>query len=235
MLCLAIASCPLQPTAAAAADLTATAALLSDFRFRGVSLTDRRPALQAGLDWSGESGAMAGALASNVRVAPLGEDKDALAGQIYLGWSGTWTAPLSWGAGAAYYAFRPKPDGASLDYPELFLRLRAHDVQVGVYASNSYFGSGATSAYLSVSASRELLDRVRLFAQVGALRTGAARPDYYFYDHARRLDARVGTLIDLRPFSVELSVVGATSHDNGCTANRKPCEPGLVLAVSRAF
>jgi hypothetical protein len=178
---------------------------------------------------------MAGVLASTVRLGRAGETQSGVAGQGYIGWSGAWTKTVTWGGGVAVYAFPPQPHLGSLDYPELFLRLGAEDAQLGLYASNSYFGSGAPSAYLSVSAGRDLMDRLRLFAHVGWLWTGAAEPGYYFYDHTRRLDARLGAQLDLRWASVELSVVGATTSDNGCKGNHRACEPGVVLALKKEF
>jgi hypothetical protein len=178
---------------------------------------------------------MAGVLASTVRLGRADEKDSGVAGQAYIGWSGAWTQTLTWGGGVAWYAF-PRPPGlGSLDYPELFLRLGADDAQLGLYASNSYFGSGAPSTYLSVSAGRDLRDRLRLFAHAGWLWTGAAEPGYYFYDHTRRLDARLGAQLDLRWASIELSVVGATTSDNGCEANRRACEPGVIVALKKVF
>jgi len=223
------------PLIGGAADLTASVAALSDFRFRGVSLSDREPALQAGADWSQASGFMAGVLASTVRLGPTGDTRSGVAGQGYIGWSGAWKRTVTWGGGVAVYAFPSQPGLGSLDYPELFLRLGAEDAQLGLYASNSYFGSGAPSAYVSISAGRDLRERLRLFAHVGWLSTGAAEPGYYFYDHTRRLDASVGAQLDLRWASVELSVVGATTSDNGCRRNDRACEPGVVLSLKKVF
>jgi uncharacterized protein (TIGR02001 family) len=234
ILCMAIVlgAAPLSGTSA---DLTASVAALSDFRFRGVSLSDRQPALQAGLDWSHASGAMAGVLASTVRLGPADHKDSGVAGQAYVGWSGAWTQTLTWGGGAAFYAFPRQPKLGSLDYSELFLRVGAEDLQLGVYGSDSYFGSGAPSAYLAVSAGRDLRDRLRLFAHVGWLWTGAAEPGYYFYDRTRRFDASLGAQLDLRWVSVELSIVGATTSDNGCDANHNACQPSVIFALKKVF
>jgi hypothetical protein len=122
----------------------------------------------------------------------------------------------------------------SLNYEEAFLRLGIDDLQLGFYGSNSYFGTGAPSAYLSAGLGKDLGERLRVFAQVGWLGTGASGSGYY-YDRARRLDARLGTRFDLGWVSAELSVVTTTNSDNWCRAQRKACEPGLVLALRATF
>jgi uncharacterized protein (TIGR02001 family) len=50
-----------------AAQVQGDVALLSDYRFRGESLTEGRPALQAGVNYDHSSGLFVGGLVSNVR------------------------------------------------------------------------------------------------------------------------------------------------------------------------
>jgi uncharacterized protein (TIGR02001 family) len=54
----------------AGAQVSGHVALLSDFVFRGESLTEGRPALQAGIGYDHPSGLFVGGLASNVRIDP---------------------------------------------------------------------------------------------------------------------------------------------------------------------
>jgi uncharacterized protein (TIGR02001 family) len=223
------------PATARPADLTASVAALSDFRFRGVSLSDREPALQAGVDWSHPNGAIAGALLSTVNPGPAGETRRGVAGLGYLGWSGAWTEAVKWSGGVALYAFPRQPEVGSLNYRELFLRAGTEDLQFGLYGSNSYFDSGAPSVYVSVAAGHDVGERLRLFMHVGWLWTGSAEPDYFFYDRAQRFDLHLGTHFDLRWASVELSLVGTTNHDNWCRADHRVCELGPVLEFRAQF
>jgi uncharacterized protein (TIGR02001 family) len=54
------------PGVASARTLTANVAVVSDYRFRGVSQSFRRPALQGGVDWAHDSGFYLGTWASTV-------------------------------------------------------------------------------------------------------------------------------------------------------------------------
>src|SRR3954462_13454357 len=54
----------------AAAQLSGTVAGVTDYRYRGVTFSDRRPAAQAGLTYDDASGWYAGAFGSTVRLDP---------------------------------------------------------------------------------------------------------------------------------------------------------------------
>ena len=71
-------------TATARADWSGSIALVSDYRFRGISLTDGQPALQAGVAYDHPTGLFAGLFASNVDLDPGGSG---LGGQVYGGYA----------------------------------------------------------------------------------------------------------------------------------------------------
>src|SRR5664279_3555744 len=54
--------------ASAEAQFTANASVVSDYRFRGVSLSDQKPAVQASVNWDDADGWYAGAFASTVQL-----------------------------------------------------------------------------------------------------------------------------------------------------------------------
>jgi uncharacterized protein (TIGR02001 family) len=118
-LCLALAA----PVAAHAEDgtttqaaspftISATATLVSDYRFRGVSQTGGKAAVQGSVNINHESGLYAGVWASNVDFGKFGRDTDALFGKVeidvYGGWTGEVAPGLTADAGLLYYFY---PDG----------------------------------------------------------------------------------------------------------------------------
>ena len=81
-------SCLLTISTTAAADITSSVNLASDYTFNGVSQTGNDPALQASLDYAGNSGFYAGTWASNVDFGSgedifLQEDPGIAPGYIY--------------------------------------------------------------------------------------------------------------------------------------------------------
>ncbi|NIJ20318.1 uncharacterized protein (TIGR02001 family) [Sphingomonas naasensis] len=96
------------------------AALVSDYRFRGLSVTDLHPALQAGVTVTHKSGAYANVWASNLADTPL-------YGEVELDFSAGWSGGLLPGGtldvGASYYSY---PAGSAAagkaNYAELTAR-----------------------------------------------------------------------------------------------------------------
>ena len=86
-------------------------AIVSDYRFRGLSLTNRDPAVQGGVDVASSSGFFAGAWASN--IADYGGSKVEI--DVYGGYGGE-VAGLSYSAGAYAYLY---PGGNDANYVEL--------------------------------------------------------------------------------------------------------------------
>ena len=90
-------------------DITATATLVSDYRYRGVSLTDRGPAVQGSVEvnWNGF---YAGAWTTTVaRTADTNVELD-----LYAGYYGT-AGPIEYEVGAQVYLY-PGGDGTATIY-----------------------------------------------------------------------------------------------------------------------
>ncbi|WP_156678486.1 TorF family putative porin [Sphingomonas profundi] len=107
--------CPLAlgmiPVAAGAADVSGNLALVSDYRFRGISSSNRHPAVQGGLDVGLPGGWFAGAWGSSIaRYGGAHTEVD-----LYGGKSGT-VAGLTYSVTAAGYLY---PRGSRVDFAEL--------------------------------------------------------------------------------------------------------------------
>ena len=91
--------------------LSANAAVVSDYRFRGVSLSDRNPAIQGGIDVSMDNGLFAGSWASS--VADTGGSNVEL--DLYAGYAGS-VAGLDYSLTALGYFY---PGGSGVNYYEV--------------------------------------------------------------------------------------------------------------------
>lgn len=92
-------------------DLSANIGVVSDYRFRGISLSDRRPALQGGIDAAFRSGLFAGSWAST--IANYAGAKVEL--DVYGGYQGQ-TSGIDYSATLYGYLY---PGGHDVDYVEL--------------------------------------------------------------------------------------------------------------------
>lgn len=97
--------------------LEATAGVVSDYRWRGTSLSGGDPAVQAGATVSHASGFYVDAYASSIEEYGLGADGDGAEVEITLtgGWAGT-LAGFDIDAAVAAYQY---PDGSDVAYVEI--------------------------------------------------------------------------------------------------------------------
>ncbi len=92
-----------------AIDITGSVGIVSDYRFRGLSLSGLDPAVQASLELSDDAGFYVGTWASSIKNAPSDVELD-----VYSGWRGK-TGPFDLDVGAVAYVY---PGGSDWDYIE---------------------------------------------------------------------------------------------------------------------
>jgi uncharacterized protein (TIGR02001 family) len=162
--CMAVAS-------SAQAGTSGSVALTSDYIFRGVSQTNQKPAVQAGIEYAADSGFYAGAWGSNISwlsdlsstAAPLSSSLEL---DLYGGYRGKFSDAVSYDVGLLYYAYPGSfPAGFnSADTTELYagVTLAASDkLSLGAkysYAATDLFGyvDSSGSGYLDFSATLAL-------------------------------------------------------------------------------
>ena len=155
----------------AAATVSGTAALTSDYVFRGVSQTNGDPAIQAGFEWT-DAGFYAGAWGSNVSwLSDLSTDAAKISSSVeldaYAGYRGqllpsVFTDTVKFDVGALYYWYPGDyPAGFnSPDTAELYVGVSAGIVSAKYsYALTDLFGYADSdgSGYLDVSANWEFV------------------------------------------------------------------------------
>lgn len=186
---------------AAQAQLGATISVESDYRFRGVSLSDSKPAWRLTLNHDFVSGAYAGASATRVELA-----RDDRYSQLvgYAGYVARQRDGYSVELGASFSHFT---GDASYDYVDVYAGLLAQRWALRVHFAPDYFGRGVQAAYVDANAHWPLDERLRLFGHVGAL---AALSGQTAGDKRTRLDLRLGLGMSAGSLDVQLAWVDAT-------------------------
>ena len=216
-------------SADAFAQFTGSASLLSDYRFRGVSLSHNRPAAQLAVAYDDASGWYAGAFASTVQlVYPTNRELQLVS---FAGYAQRMPSGLSWEAGADYSVVTGVQ---SYSYPEVYVGIASENVSARFYYAPRYFGQDSAVIYGEVNAAQPLIDRVRLLAHGGLLRNSGEgayglRPDRHV------LDASVGVSVEFDQFSVQLSWVGVSSANAPYPATAPRSKNGAVLKLSLSF
>jgi uncharacterized protein (TIGR02001 family) len=182
--------------AVANAEVTGTVGVVSDYDFRGVSLSAKDPALQGSIDWASESGFYVGAWGSNIDYGP-GVDGD-IEIDLYAGYAGETEAGLGWDVGLVYYTY-PGADDIN-DYPELYVGLSYQWFELKQWYTNDYSGFDEDAWYTEGNASFELPSNFALNLHLG-YNYGDAFDDTEFMDYS------VGVGYTLANFDLELKYV----------------------------
>ena len=212
------------------AQISGQIALVSDYRWRGVSLTDGAPALQANLSYDHPSGLFAGLFGSNVELR-LGDS--GLGAQAFGGYARRWRDDAAWDIGAVGYAFPRGDQGRSYDYLEAFAGVTLQQFGARLYVSGDYYGSGDRSAYATVSFGVPFTAWLALGVHAGVLQLWPQGSGGNARSNATRLDGRVGLTAQSAGFTFEVSLVAADTQN--CRGWPTGCDPGLVVGVSRGF
>jgi uncharacterized protein (TIGR02001 family) len=97
------------------------ATAISDYRFRGISLSGEDPAIQGSLNFNHESGVYAGVWGSSLEDTPLYGEAEL---DFYAGWRGEVASGTSLDVGLLYYAYPLGDSGAGpSDYFEPYASL----------------------------------------------------------------------------------------------------------------
>lgn len=155
-------------------------ALTTDYRFRGVSLSDGDIAVQGGIDVAHESGFYIGTWASSLSDAS--GDYGAIELDVYGGWSGEVTSGVTFDIGILGYLYPNGTEGVALDYWEPYasvgFALGPVDTTVGVaYAFDQDSLGDEDNLYLFLDLSAGIPDTpITLNAHVGYT-DGVLAPD----------------------------------------------------------
>ena len=120
-------------------EIAGNVALVSDYRFRGISQSDEDLALQGGFDASWSPGFYVGIWGSTVDFDTNGLGFDgSLELDYYAGFSSDINDSWSYDVGYMYYDY-PGDDGGFGDYQEIYGSVSWNDLTVGVNYSDDYY------------------------------------------------------------------------------------------------
>lgn len=183
--------------ACAQAQVSGSVALVSDYQYRGVSLSRGTAAPQLTLAYDHPDGWYVAGFAARIRSRYAPSTQAQYIG--YAGFARRLASGRSWEAGVASHATPASPE---LNYREVFGGLASERVSARLSYSSSYLGTGTSTAYAEINASHPLRENLRLFVHGGYLASlDEARGAWPL----RRADARIGLGLDLQSWQIQLS------------------------------
>jgi uncharacterized protein (TIGR02001 family) len=214
----------------ACAQVSGNVTLLSDFRYRGTSLSNGLPTVQAMVAWDRSDGWYGGLQLSRVRF--MNPDAQAELQAIpYVGYVRSLRPGLSAEAGVQYTGYS---HSNSYDEPDVYVGLSGKQLHSRLSWTPHYFGR-SPAWYAELDGSRTLQAPWRAIGHVGLLQTR----EYAEYGDARqrvRVDAAVGIAVSVRGFDARATWTAVGSGANAtCVPWQCGARSGWVLSLSRSW
>jgi len=238
------------PAAAAAAPeaqpdwtFTGNAGVFSDYRFRGISQTNKKPAFQGGFDVGHASGFYAGNWNSNVDSAFYNGAN--LEMDFYGGYK-TPAGPVALDFGALYYYYPGSGANGTtkIDHTELYVGASYGPFAVKYWhAVSDFFGipDSKNSYYVEANGTYDLGNGFGLVGHIGyqKLKNNAHVPEIGSTSLTDSItDWKLGVTYDLSGFILGAAYVGTNRDLTGGTAassNRNLSGDTVVLSLSKSF
>jgi uncharacterized protein (TIGR02001 family) len=213
------------------ADLSFNIGAVTDYRYRGISQTRVKPAIQGGLDWSG-GGFYAGAWASTIKwIEDVGEDASYEL-DLYGGYKGSITKDVGFDVGALRYLY---PSSGAANTTEIYGALTYGPATLKYsHAVTDTFGNtdSENSWYLDLSATFD----VGGFAVTPHI--GHQKISGPFGSAGTYTDYSLTVAKDFSGFLVSLALVGTDADKLAYSSpvnGKELGKPGLVLGVKYSF
>jgi uncharacterized protein (TIGR02001 family) len=205
------------------AEITGTIGAVSDYDFRGVSLSAKDPALQGSIDYAHDSGFYAGAWGSNIDYGD-GVDGD-IEVDLYAGYANQINDELGYDIGLVYYTY-PGSDDIK-DYPELYAGLSYNWLEVKQWYTNDYSGTDLDAFYTEANGTFELPANFSLGVHLG-YNYGDAFEDFEYLDYS------IGVGYTLSHFDVGLKYVD-NDMDDQTESDVFNSEGRVIFSISTTF
>ena len=210
------------------AQLSGTVSVVSDYRYRGVSLSDNEPAAQLGITYDDAQGWYAGAFVSTAESAYYQTQGVQAIG--FGGYAWRLASGLTLEAGADYSVVTTSP---RFDYPEIYAGFAFQNVSGRVYYSPRYFGQDSPAVYGELNLAQPLRDDVHFVAHVGVL--GSHAKNLYSAPSGPVVDGAAGVSIVWNGFNLQVSWVGVNHASAAYVVTGVGNRNGVVASLTRSF
>ena len=216
-------------------DFSTTLGFVTDYRFRGLSQTDRHPAIQGSFDWAHNSGFYLGVWGSNVdfQEGALSSDGASTEFDLYGGYS-TEIKGFTLDVGLLYKTYPGAANSLGYDFMEynftVGYNLEILSLSGGVsYAPDFYGFTTGDATYMTWDAEVPLGRNLTATAHVGRQwidNNPVYNPDY--------TDYAIGVSYATNGFDISLQYVDTSISDTDCVVTDQ-CEGDVVFGISRSF
>ncbi len=231
------AAAPAEPEAS---PLSFNVGVFSDYRYRGISQTRLKPAIQAGVDYASPAGLYIGAWASNIKWIKDAGGESNVEIDLYGGYKGEITKDLTFDVGVLTYQYPKNHLATSANTTEIYgaLTYGPATLKYSHSVTNLFgFADSKNSGYVDLSASFDVGTGIMLLPHVGYQKVaGDGNSDFSYTDYSFTIGK------DFSGFFLSAAVVGTSTKSPGGTAayaspaNGKDLgRAALVVGVKKTF
>jgi uncharacterized protein (TIGR02001 family) len=213
----------------AAAQVSGSVALASDYRLRGVSLTDRQPALSLAAAFDGARGFYAGGAVTAEH--PGGAGPRLLGHETYLGFSRRGGGGATWDVGVHHVDLSVDLERRyRINYTQGYVGVSRGPLGARLSVAPDYPRQGVATAYAELNGAVRPIEGWRVFGHAGVLvRLGG----YGARDgRSDRYDATVGVAREFTHWELRLTGTAVTPRPE---PKRSGSRPGVALAAAVFF
>jgi uncharacterized protein (TIGR02001 family) len=207
-------------------------AVVSDYRFRGISQSRLDPALQGGVDYTHTpSGFYAGTWLSSIKWVNDGGGSGDIEVDLYGGKRGEIVKDVSYDVGGLYYVYPSNGLSTNANTFELYGQLGYGPAYIKYsHALTNTFGfpDSKNSGYVDVGVNYDVYDGYMLNLHAG--RQNVKNNGYASYS-----DYKIGLTKDFGIVSVSLAAIKADTSAYSAPDGKNLGKTGVVLAVSKTF
>jgi uncharacterized protein (TIGR02001 family) len=217
-------------------DISANVALVSDYRFRGISQTGKDAAIQGGFDASFEPGFYVGTWASSVDFG--GDNATGSFGTMEIDYYAGWAGPIGdtdFGVDVGYYYYQYPGDTVDPkgDYQEFNVTGSWKDASIGVTYSDDFYAKTGEYWYYAGDYSLTFMEDFSLGFHVGY---NDFEDEGFFGDDTTSYTDWSVTL-GYSVFGVDLAVayVETDLDDENCFGDAGICGATAVFSISKSL
>jgi uncharacterized protein (TIGR02001 family) len=210
---------------------SASVTLTSDYIFRGISLTDEKPAIQGSFDYAHASGLYVGTWASNLSI----DSETNIEIDVYAGFANEFgDSGIGYDVSVLRYMY-PGNGGTDSDYTEYFGSL-SYSYFTGTIGYTSDFPTGTkdvNETYYNLAFDYELPYGIGFNAAVGY--TDSDRNDDVAGASDSYVDYTIGLSKPFAGFDWSIAYVGTNSDGDDFASEKKLADDRFVASVSASF
>jgi uncharacterized protein (TIGR02001 family) len=228
---------PAAPAAAAAPEnsLSYNVGVVTDYRYRGISQSRLKPAVQGGIDFSHTSGAYVGAWASTIQWVKDAGGKSDLELDIYGGYKGN-AGPVAYDVGVLSYVYPSNNLSPSANTTEIYAAgtIGVATLKYSHALTNTFgFAGSKNSGYLDLSATIDAGNGFSIVPHIGHQRiAGTGNGTYSYTDYSLTVTKDFGNGL-----AVSLGLVGTDAADGVYVtpAGKNTGKAGVVAGLKYSF